>query len=191
MRAMVRGSSYSWAHAAAGFTLVESLVVLVVAAILLTIGVPALQSFINKTRLDTVADGFASALSEARSEAAKLGINVSLTSTSTGLDWSAGWTMKVVAGAPPAGMPSTLRNGAALSPGFTLKSTVAAVTFDPTGHQVGAGAASEFVVCRGSGGVGASKMILVAPAGGVRVAQTDSATGYPIDATGAPYSGCL
>jgi hypothetical protein len=100
--------------------------------------------------------------------------------------------MKVVpaAGPVPAGMPSTLRNGAALT-GFTLKSTVAAVTFDPTGHQVGVGAVSEFVVCHGSGGAGASKMILVAPAGGVRVAQTDSSTGYPIDASGTPYTGCL
>jgi type IV fimbrial biogenesis protein FimT len=183
----------------AGFTLIELMVVVLIAAILLGVGVPALQSLIARNQLDAAADGFASALSEARSEAAKLGINVGLTPVPAGgLDWSGGWQMAVVppVGVPPAELPSTLRNGAPAPAGYTLKSTVTGVTFDPTGHLVG-GVPGVFVICQGAGPAagGASKMILVAPAGGVRIAQSDPATGYPVGPPGSayagPYGGCL
>jgi type IV fimbrial biogenesis protein FimT len=170
----------------AGFTLVELLVVMVVGAILLAIAVPSLQSLFAANQLTTLTDTFVTALNEARSEAAKLNISVRLSPTN-GVDWSGGWTMAVVA--PTAGMPTTLRAGAAPPVGFKLTSNVAGpVTFDPTGR---AGVASEFVICQGGGPAasGASKMIILAATGSARIAPADS-SGNPIDATGASFSGC-
>jgi type IV fimbrial biogenesis protein FimT len=199
---MVKGSSYWTAlSAVSGFTLIELMVVVLIGAILLGIAVPALQSFIAANQLTAVTDTLASALSEARSEAAKLNANVQLTPTNGGSDWTGGWTM-AVPGAAGNGMPTTLRKAAAIPTGFTLKSSASLtstnpVTFDPmgrlvdpTGQQVGGGPL-EFVICKGSGPAagGASKMVIVATSGGVRVAQSD-ASGNPIDAVGASYSGC-
>jgi len=172
---------------AAGFTLVELLVVMVVGAILLAIAVPALQGLFAANQLSALTDTFATALSEARSEAAKLNISVALTPTNGGVDWNGGWTMAVVAPAP--GMPTTLRNGAAVPVGFKVTSNVAGpVTFDPTGR---AGVASEFVICKGPGPAagGASKMIILAATGSVRIALADP-QGNPIDAGGVSFGGC-
>jgi type IV fimbrial biogenesis protein FimT len=166
----------------AGFTLVELLVVMVVGAILLAIAVPALQGLFAANQLTTITDGFATALSEARSEAAKLNINVQLTPANGGVDWSGGWTM-VVAGAAAPGMPSTLRTGAPVPAGYTLKSTASfngGVTFDSTG-RLSAGAPGEFVICQGPfpAAGGRAQMITVAASGRVRIAQND-ASGNPL-----------
>jgi Tfp pilus assembly protein FimT len=173
--------------------LIELIVVVLIAAVLLGIAVPALQNLITGNQLTTVTDGLAGALSEARSEAAKLNVNVQLTPTNGGSDWTGGWTITTAGGAST-GMPTVLKKAAALPAGLTLKSSAALsspVTFDSTGRLV-SGGPLEFVVCRGSGPAttgGASKMIIVAPYGGVRIAQSDS-SGNPIDVTGTSYTGC-
>src|SRR5258708_36081299 len=66
-------------RAAAGFTLVELLVVLLIGAILVGLGVPAMQNLIADNQLNAVTDNFASALNSARGEAGKLRANVTLT----------------------------------------------------------------------------------------------------------------
>jgi type IV fimbrial biogenesis protein FimT len=190
---MVKGNSHSAAVSpAGGMTLVELLVVLGVAAILAVVAVPAMQSLLTANQLTTVTDALATALSEARSEAAKLNVSVQLTPTNGGVDWTGGWTM--VAAAPvTANMPSTLRNGAATPVGFLLNSSSSLpppVIFDPTG-RLASGGPLEFVVCQGGGPPsGKSRMIIVAPYGGVRIAQTDSSSGNPIGADGTAFGGC-
>jgi len=168
---------------AAGFTLVELLVVMVVGAILLAIAVPALQGLFASNQLTTITDSFATALSEARSEAAKLNISVQLTPTNGGVDWSGGWTM-VVAGAAAPGMPGTLRTGAPVPAGYTLKSTASfngGVTFDSTGRLAAGTLPGEFVICQGPfpAAGGRAQMITVAASGRVRIAQND-ASGSPL-----------
>ncbi|MGA7179917.1 MAG: GspH/FimT family pseudopilin [Thiobacillaceae bacterium] len=80
-----------------GFTLIELLVTLAVAAILLVIGVPQFQSVINRNQVAAVTNNFVSALSSARSEAAKGGAITTLCMSSNGAactgnsGWANGW----------------------------------------------------------------------------------------------------
>jgi type IV fimbrial biogenesis protein FimT len=181
---MVKGKSH-WApiRAASGFTVIELMVVVVIAAVLMGIAVPALQNLVAANQLTTLTDGFATALNEARSEAAKLGVPVAMTAAS-GTNWSLGWTTSVSG----AGRP--LRNGAQLPSGYTLNpngSFANGVTFDSTGRLLPGTLAGEFMFCQGGGPSSGGKalMIMVAPSGRVRIAQNDS-SGNPIDTTQSP-----
>jgi type IV fimbrial biogenesis protein FimT len=181
------------ARAAAGFTLVELLVVLLIGAILVGLGVPAMQNIIADNQLNAVTDNFASALNSARSEAGKLGANVRLTATAGAKDWgTGGWTMNVVN--PDGSLGALLRLGSPFPPAYWLNSTFSgSLTFDSTGRLVGR-TAGEFVICQGGGpspwgGTGAARMITVMASGRVRIAQND-ASGQPIDDNNSSIPGC-
>jgi type IV fimbrial biogenesis protein FimT len=168
----------------AGFTLVELLVVTLIAAILLAIAVPAMQSLLASNQLSALTDTLASALNEARSEAGKLGTTVSLNANSGNTNWgSLGWTLK--APEVTSGTLNTLRTGAALPAGYTLYSDTNlanVVSFDATGRLTSG--AGKFLICQNNGPAngGRAQMILVAASGRVRIAQND-ASGYPLDPT--------
>ncbi|VAW76324.1 hypothetical protein MNBD_GAMMA14-840 [hydrothermal vent metagenome] len=84
-----------------GFTLIELMVTLAIAATLVTIGVPNLQNFVMNNRLITHANDFIGAIQLARSEAIKRQRNTELCISTTfasspptctgGQDWTAGW----------------------------------------------------------------------------------------------------
>jgi len=79
-----------------GFTLIELMVTLAVAAILLTVGVPAFQEMLRNNRAATHANEFLTALNFTRSEAIKRGRNISLCPSSNqtacgGANWAVGW----------------------------------------------------------------------------------------------------
>lgn len=79
-----------------GFTLIELMVTLAVAAILLTVGVPAFQEMLRGNRAATHANEFLTALNFTRSEAIKRGRNISLCPSSNqtacgGANWAVGW----------------------------------------------------------------------------------------------------
>lgn len=84
-----------------GFTLIELIVTLALAAILLTIGVPAFQEMIRNNRAAVHANEFMSALNVARSEAIKRGQRVVLCKSSDGAScattnlWDQGWIVFV------------------------------------------------------------------------------------------------
>jgi type IV fimbrial biogenesis protein FimT len=84
-----------------GFTLVELLVTLVIAAILLTVAVPSFNTTIKDNRLITDANRLVSSLALARSEAVKHGRTATVCVSSdqascTGeLDWALGWMVWV------------------------------------------------------------------------------------------------
>lgn len=61
-----------------GFTLIEMMVTVAIAAILLTVAVPGFQAFIANNRLSTQANAFVTALQLARSEAIKRNLNVTV-----------------------------------------------------------------------------------------------------------------
>lgn len=80
---------------AKGFTLIELMTTVFVAAILLTIATPSFRDFILGQRTKTAAYDLASALLYARSEAVKRNTSVAVTPATGG--WQNGWT--VTAGA--------------------------------------------------------------------------------------------
>ena len=81
-----------------GFTLIELMLVVVLAGVMLGIGIPSFRDFIASQRVKTAAGEYASALVEARSEAIKRNTNVTVTAVAAGASgWQSGWT--VAAGA--------------------------------------------------------------------------------------------
>ncbi len=80
-------------YKARGFTLVELMVTLSVAAILLTLAVPSFTEMVANNRMSTNANQFVTAMNFARSEAIKR--NTAIDVTATGGAWSNGWTVTV------------------------------------------------------------------------------------------------
>ncbi len=82
-----------------GFTLVEMMVVVSIAAILISIAVPSYSALIKSNRLSSGTNEFISALLLARSEALKRSTSVSVcastdqASCSSGTDFSKGWVI--------------------------------------------------------------------------------------------------
>ncbi len=76
-------------NAQRGFTLIELMVVVAVLAIVATVAVPSFQQVIENNRLATESNRLFSAISFARSEAVRVGDDVSLSAKSGGFD--AGW----------------------------------------------------------------------------------------------------
>lgn len=97
-----------------GFTLVELMGVVAVAAIVLTLGVPSFFTLIQNNRAATQVNELVMALSLARSEAVKRGAPVSLcpskdpkdqSKCSGGTDWQVGWLVFVDAAAADSADP--------------------------------------------------------------------------------------
>lgn len=77
-----------------GFSLIELMTVVAIAAIVLAIGVPALQGLVQGQRLSAAASSLYSSLSLARSEAIKRGARVDVL-PADGSNWASGWTVYV------------------------------------------------------------------------------------------------
>lgn len=114
-----------------GFSLVELMVTVAVAAILLGIAIPSFDRFILKNRLNTYASAFSASARLARSEALKRNTAVTLCKSSDGLScvtsggWEQGWI--VLSGT------TVIRRQQAVGAGYLLSSSVSSLTFQPNG----------------------------------------------------------
>lgn len=78
----------------AGYTLVEMMTVLAIAAVLLGMAVPGFQTLIRNQRLNTGVNSFAGAIHLTRSEAIRRSTRVDLV-PADGADWAQGWIVFV------------------------------------------------------------------------------------------------
>lgn len=127
---------------AAGFTLIELMITLVVAAVLMGVAIPAMAGLVFRTQLSTATNELGSQLALARTEAVNRGRTAALCGSSTGFacdgQWNRGFAVWVDAdrdGTPDAN--EFLRFFQ--QPGnIGLTAAVAEVAFDARGRRVGA-----------------------------------------------------
>ena len=115
----------STAGPSGGFTLVELMMTMAVAAILMAIGLPSMRSMVQNDRQWTQASTLVLGLNAARSEARKQDASVEICpstdgSTCNGASWSQGWI--VVSTVPAANAVGPIMAGPALAAGTTLTS---------------------------------------------------------------------
>lgn len=115
----------------AGFTLIELMMALAIAAIILTQAVPSFTRMIKNNRMTTQVNQFVVALNLARSEAVKRGVNIDVIATNAvaGNEWGAGWRVEISGGA-------VLRTFPALHEASTLDSTndLLTIQYQPSGR---------------------------------------------------------
>ncbi len=185
-----------------GFTLVELLVVISIAAILASIAVPSLRTTLQNNQLDTVSNQLVAALANARSEAVRvpdatvLVNNAPLGAQTT--SWASGWITTVQT--PPAN--AVILQAPTPAPGqVTVVSRLPGpFGFDPMGRLVVANANQPttliFMICADPSAppVNQSRAVIVSPSGRASVAHIGksggASQGLPLDDTGNAINSC-
>jgi type IV fimbrial biogenesis protein FimT len=126
-----------------GFTLIELIITLAVAAIVMSVAVPSFSSFFLKNRMSTQANDLISSLNLARSEAIKRGASIKVCSSSDqascGGSWTNGWIVIT------ADDVELIKAYGALKGSSTMTATAASVTYTSTGFLTGA--QTTFTLC--------------------------------------------
>lgn len=191
-----------------GFTLVEIMITLIIVSILLTVGVPSLQSFFQGNNLVAATNELLSAIHVARSEAIKLQTRVTICESSNGTsctnpannDWEDGWIVFVdsnsdLAGTGVAcsavGADCLLRShGAITANQFTVAglnpggADINSITFDARGiprNPAGAWLSGTFSLCNldNSGNTIGSRAVVLNVSGRVRVSDNAAVISCP------------
>lgn len=114
---------------ARGFTLIELMVVVALAAIMASLAAPSFRSFVSGQRIKTAASDFVMAAIFARSEAIKRNTDVTITPvTLSAAGWKDGWT--VAAGATQLSQQQAYT-------GVTFDGPDSAITYNGTGRLSG------------------------------------------------------
>ncbi len=133
------------ARTAPGFTLVEMMVVIVLAAILAALALPSFNGLIERYRVERMASALAAGLTHARAEAARRGQTVTVRQRAgcSDEDWSCGWDTVVGSGAteealkrqdPDSRVVVTKNGGGTVSFGaMSHANGVASFRFQPSG----------------------------------------------------------
>lgn len=168
-----------------GFTLIELMVTLSVAAILLAVAVPNFVTFVQNNRLATQANDLVTMLNYARSEAIKRGARVTVCSSTAGnacagsTTWDTG--LLVFADADGDGVvdggETVLQVRQGLEGSNSLRSsTLTRVTYQASGFLFGFGANGTFKLCDARG-TASARAIVVSNQGRVRT-NTLAAEGF-------------
>ncbi|WJW75089.1 GspH/FimT family pseudopilin [Thiohalobacter sp. IOR34] len=126
-----------------GFTLIELMITIAIAAILLTVGVPSFRSIIQNNRITAQANELVTALNLGRSEAVKRGQTITVCASSTGSactgGWPDGWLVMTDANGNAAldGTDAVLRVWEGLTGGTTVSASDTALQFDRLGALIG------------------------------------------------------
>lgn len=161
-----------------GFTIIELMITLAIAAILVSLAAPSFRDIIQNNRMTTQYNELLASLSVARSEAIKRGEDV-IALSSNGNNWEDGWTVFVDTdgdGAPSAA--ETIRVGATLSGNNTLRFPRDRITY--AGSGLGSGLITgTFTLCDDRGNAEARGLV-VSATGRVRHAiAADALAGCP------------
>lgn len=159
-----------------GFTLVELVVTIAVAAILVTVAVPNFRVFVQNSRISTQANDLISDISLARSEAIKSGANASLCTSTAGAscngsgNWTTGrlaWTDTNNNNALDAGEIRRFREQMTGGNGLFISVATDPLTFTNRGAPSGGGALT-FSVCDSRGNA-SGRDVTINPLGQARV----------------------
>lgn len=171
-----------------GFTIIELMITVAVVAILLTVGVPSMQTLVRNNQLTTQTNEFVSALQLARSEAAKRNVPVTVraSNATSGNQFGGGWTVFRDVdsnGALDAGQ-QPIKSMEALKGDNTISTSPESseVRFLPTGMVAG-GVGVAFDICLGEGLPGRRVTLLVS--GRISTSEIESCT----VASGSPGGG--
>jgi len=178
-----------------GVTVLELLVVLVIAALLSGMAIPSFVEMVNRNRLTTITNEFVAALSFARSEAIKRGQFVVV--RKTGSYWDSGWQVFVDSDRSIASRKNVfnsdsdleLRIYPAIQDGYSLRGNHNFVNFvayraDGSSNNIGS-----FVICNNENIVGA-KLIIINSTGRARIAPDSDHDGTPEKDDGSEIASC-
>jgi type IV fimbrial biogenesis protein FimT len=190
-----------------GFTLVELLVTIAIAAIVVTLAVPGMATMARNAQLSGNANQLVTALNLARSEAVKRGQRVVV--RKTGTNWEDGWQVFVDITSPnsntfsddadatlcEAAEDCVLRVYGALPAGYTLRghaNFADFIRYDPSGRSSSDGS---FALCNNPVGDNApqantARLILVNAVGRVRVGGDSDNNGVPEKDNGVDMASC-
>lgn len=193
-QSQIVGYSSSNRDLSRGFTLVELVTTLAVAAILLSLAVPSFGTFVKNNRLITQENDFVTAVNLARSEAIRRGNRVTLckssdqTSCAGSGGWDQGWIVFVDVnddGVVTNPATNVLRVHDALTGNLTLNGDAALasyVSYVSTGatREIGGGISATqsgvMVLCDDRGFVAEAKAIQISATGRVSTASATSST---------------
>ena len=178
-----------------GFTLIELMVAIAVAAIVLTLGVPSFERVIERNQLTANINELVSALNYARSEAVRRNQRISICNSSDGTtcsgnDFEDGWI--IFADLDEDGVRDNpadiiLRIRSALPINISLGNNMGGnLSFRPSGRVNKAG---RFVMCKNNDLTKARAIFMVVN-GRVRLAQRNS-SGVPLDGSNNAITACL
>jgi len=141
-----------------GFTVVELMLVISVAAILLVVALPSFSTMLQRNRITSAADHLYVSLAEARGEAVKRRTAVTVCPSADSAtcradgDWSEGWLIRVPAtGVTIKAVPSdSLANGVDIGCAAAVED---GVTFAATGATIDSGTSGSFWICHANSSV--------------------------------------
>ncbi|MGZ8239919.1 MAG: GspH/FimT family pseudopilin [Methylobacter sp.] len=193
-----------------GFTLIELMITISIAAILMAIAMPSFTSTIRSNRLTTYANEFVTALNLARSEAIKRGVSVSVreadnfSSTysgvvaATGYHWENGWDVftDVNNDGQFNGADTLLKTFPALPSSFLLRGNNNFVNFIRYASSGISNNIGSFVICDNSDGnnlpeANTSKLITVNAIGRPHLGNDADNDGIPEKDDGTEINSCI